>query len=96
ILFKIKFDVPKAEERAKIWRALIPLNAPLADDVNFIELGKRFELTGGEIKNAILKVVRECSIIGAEKITMAILTKFAEKERAMTKRHSIKAVGFLR
>ncbi|MEO0092349.1 MAG: ATP-binding protein [candidate division WOR-3 bacterium] len=94
ILYKVKFDVPNAELRAKIWRALIPASAPLADDVDFTELGKRFELTGGEIKNVIINVVRECSFTGVEKITMEILVKFAEKELATIKRQSAKAIGF--
>ncbi|MCX7785558.1 MAG: ATP-binding protein [candidate division WOR-3 bacterium] len=94
ILFKIKFEMPKPEQRAKIWRALIPTNAPLGDDVDFSELGSRFELTGGEIKNAIINAVRECSFLSAEKITMDVLIKFAEKELA-TKRESYKAIGFI-
>jgi SpoVK/Ycf46/Vps4 family AAA+-type ATPase len=80
ILFKIKFDIPKPEERAKIWRILIPANAPIDDDINFIELGNRFELTGGEIKNVILNAVRECGFSEESKITMNILVKYAESE----------------
>lgn len=80
ILFKIKFDIPAPEIRAKIWRALIPVNAPVADDVDFNELGKRFELTGGEIKNVIINVVRECGIGARDKISMEILVKYAQKE----------------
>ncbi|MEO0077197.1 MAG: ATP-binding protein [candidate division WOR-3 bacterium] len=94
ILFKIKFDVPKAEERAKIWRTLIPPNAPISDDVDFNELGRRFRLTGGEIKNIIIKVVFECCFSGLEKITMDMLVRFANKELASIKRESSKAIGF--
>lgn len=94
ILFKIKFDVPKAEERAKIWRTLIPPTAPISDDVDFDELGRRFQLTGGEIKNVIIGVVLECGFLGLEKITMDMLVRFAKKELAAIKRESSKAVGF--
>ena len=34
---------------------LIPEAAPLAPDVNFEELGSRFELSGGHIKSAVFR-----------------------------------------
>jgi len=96
ILFKIKFDIPNAEERAKIWRVLIAPNAPIADDVDFAELGKRFELTGGEIKNVLVNAIRECGYSNEQKITMAILLKYAEKEAQNTLRKTnINKLGFL-
>jgi hypothetical protein len=78
----------------KIWRKLIPEKAPIASDVNFEELGRRFELTGGEIKNAVLNAVQECAYRGEEKITMAILIQFAEKELANAGREKKNKLGF--
>lgn len=43
-------------EREKIWKVQIhPTKTPLADDVNFRELAERYEVSGGDIKNAVLK-----------------------------------------
>ncbi|MBS4015066.1 MAG: ATP-binding protein [Candidatus Latescibacteria bacterium] len=96
ILFKMRFDIPKTEERAKIWRALIPANAPISDDVDFAELGKRYELTGGEIKNVIINVVRECGFSNEEKISMLNLIKYAQKEKNSSLRDKSKnKLGFI-
>ena len=54
ILVKVRFDKPDAEARADIWRKHLPDQAPLAADVDLIDLARRFEITGGEIKNAVL------------------------------------------
>jgi SpoVK/Ycf46/Vps4 family AAA+-type ATPase len=53
--FRISFSEPDAELRARIWETLMPKRAPLDDDVNLAALGKRFELAGGRIKNAVLR-----------------------------------------
>jgi AAA+ superfamily predicted ATPase len=91
ILLKLKFEIPNACIRAKIWRSFFTEKAPLAEDVDFEELGKRFELSGGEIKNAVLKAVNECAFSG-ERITMAILTRFAKEELVIAVK---KKVGFI-
>ncbi len=54
IRFQILFPMPDAEERARIWRRLIPPEAPLAEDVDFEELGHLFDLSGGHIRSAVL------------------------------------------
>ena len=62
ILFKVAFPVPEAPQREKIWRALIPTATPLEEDVDFEYLGEGFELTGGQIKNAVIRAAyRACS-----------------------------------
>ncbi len=55
IQFRISFPFPEAEERARIWQILVPAEAPLGEDVSFPQLGKQFELSGGHIKNALLR-----------------------------------------
>ncbi len=53
--FKINFPFPDVKMRATIWRQLIPDTAPLEDDMDFELLGESFELSGGSIKNAVLR-----------------------------------------
>src|SRR2546426_3394607 len=52
----VRFEMPGVEEREKIWRVQIhPNKTPLADDVDFRLLAQRFPMSGGDIKNAVLK-----------------------------------------
>jgi SpoVK/Ycf46/Vps4 family AAA+-type ATPase len=52
----VLFEMPGVEERDRIWRVqLHPTKTPLADDVNFRALAERFAVSGGDIKNAVLK-----------------------------------------
>ena len=66
IQFRVTFPFPEAEQRANIWEVLTPKAAPLADDVNFAALGKRFELAGGHIKNALLRAAYRARDEGQE------------------------------
>ncbi|MGH7719557.1 MAG: ATP-binding protein [Gemmatimonadaceae bacterium] len=52
----VLFEMPSADEREQIWRVQIhPFKTPLAQDVDFRALAERFEVSGGDIKNAVLK-----------------------------------------
>jgi SpoVK/Ycf46/Vps4 family AAA+-type ATPase len=52
----VLFEMPGPEERARIWRVqLHPVRTPVADDVDFRDLGERYEASGGDIRNAVLK-----------------------------------------
>jgi hypothetical protein len=48
--------MPGEAERAQIWEVqLHPLRTPLAADVDFKALALRYEVSGGDIQNAVLK-----------------------------------------
>ncbi|MPZ75807.1 MAG: AAA family ATPase [Deltaproteobacteria bacterium] len=52
----VLFDMPGVEERARIWELQIhPKKTPLAPDVDFRRLAERYVLSGGDIKNAVIK-----------------------------------------
>ncbi len=52
----VLFEMPGADEREQIWRVQMhPTLTPLADDVNFRELAEKYEVSGGDIRNAVLK-----------------------------------------
>ena len=53
----VEFPMPNFEERIKIWGKLIPKKMPLTEDVKLEALAKE-ELSGGEIKKAILQAAR--------------------------------------
>ena len=52
--FLIDFSFPDEAHRLRIWRALVPSQAPLSPDVDFAELARQFPLAGGNIKNVVL------------------------------------------
>lgn len=52
----VLFEMPGPTERALIWRAqLHPSLTPVAADVDFDALASRYEASGGDIRNAVLK-----------------------------------------
>jgi SpoVK/Ycf46/Vps4 family AAA+-type ATPase len=51
----VLFELPDVEEREQIWQVQLHARTPLAADVNFRELAERYAVTGGDIRNAVLK-----------------------------------------
>src|SRR5689334_5720447 len=51
----VLFEMPGEAERAQIWRVQLHPRTPLADDVDFQALARRYEVSGGDIRNAVLK-----------------------------------------
>jgi SpoVK/Ycf46/Vps4 family AAA+-type ATPase len=52
----VLFEMPGVEEREKIWRVQMhPALTPLAPDVDFRTLAERYDVSGGDIRNAVLK-----------------------------------------
>ncbi len=52
--FRIRFPEPEIGERVELWRKLLPPETALSE-VPFERLAERFEMTGGYIKNAIVR-----------------------------------------
>ena len=52
---KIDFPFPEARDRSRIWKRLLPPTAPLGNDIDFEILGKDLELSGGCIKNSVVR-----------------------------------------
>lgn len=74
----LRLDLPDAAERAALWRAMIPASAPV-DTVNFHNLARRFEMSGGYIKNAALRAAFLAADAGTA-ITEPLLFRSAEVE----------------
>ena len=53
--FRIRFPEPEVEEREKLWRQLLPPATGLHAGVDFHALAERFDMTGGYIKNAVVR-----------------------------------------
>jgi AAA+ superfamily predicted ATPase len=69
----VVFEMPGVDEREQIWRVQMhPTRTPLAPDVNFRELAEQHELSGGDIRNAVLKAAVTAAIEPREAAFKAI------------------------
>jgi len=55
INFKIRFPAPEPEERLLMWQKMLPPEITLRQPVDLWELAKGFDLTGGYIRNAVVR-----------------------------------------
>lgn len=77
----VEFEMPNAEMRLKIFKKLVPPEAPLADDVDFDLLARKFELSGGSILNVIRQAMRNALRRGKRRrITMEDFVRAAQRE----------------
>jgi SpoVK/Ycf46/Vps4 family AAA+-type ATPase len=81
LAFRISFPMPDEDERERLWRAVIPAEAALAPGIDFPALARRFEMSGGYIKNAALRAAFLAAADGGP-ITMLHLSKAATAEYA--------------
>jgi SpoVK/Ycf46/Vps4 family AAA+-type ATPase len=77
--FRLHFPVPDADLRTQLWRSMLPTQATVADDVRFEFLGKKFTMSGGNIKNAVVRAAFYAAE-GEGVITHALLERAATAE----------------
>ncbi len=70
----------KAEDRARIWQLLFPKECPLDEEnMDWDLLGKSFEISGGHIKNAVLRAAYRAACTDGI-VTMETIRFAAEQE----------------
>jgi SpoVK/Ycf46/Vps4 family AAA+-type ATPase len=75
----LHLEIPEPPERERLWRSMLPANAPRNPDIDFRKLAREFEISGGYIKNAALRA----AFLAAETATlidMPLLRKAAALE----------------
>ncbi len=55
IRFIVEFPMPDARARAALWKRMIPPQAPIEKGIRWSWLADTFEMSGGYIRNAVLK-----------------------------------------
>jgi SpoVK/Ycf46/Vps4 family AAA+-type ATPase len=76
----VRFVMPGAEERERIWQVQIhPRKTPLARDVNFRALAQKYETSGGDIKNAVLKAASAAAAEPGSDVNKAIHQRHFER-----------------
>lgn len=81
IALKLKFELPTHLERIEIWKRMFPKKAPIDKDVDWNRLAT-IEVTGGYIKNAVLRAVR-----------MAAAQHLDDNKKTIRMEHLIKALA---
>lgn len=81
--FVVEFKMPDQVVRSQMWKKMIPSKAPVAPDINFEELGHRFEFASGTISAAVIRAAAEAALrpTVTRRITMKDLVNAAEAER---------------
>ena len=79
IRFVIDFPMPDETARIALWKRMIPPHAPLSDDIRWKWLARTFEMSGGYIRNAVLKAAIAASGENAP-ISMEHLVRAAADE----------------
>lgn len=77
--FIVEFPFPDEQQRRRIWDAVLPAQAPLAEDVNLAALARELKLSGGHIRNVALAGAFAAAADGG-RITMSHLLAAAQGE----------------
>ena len=82
LTYRVTFPFPDEEMREQLWRSLIPRQLPIAGTIDFASLSKRFQLSGGYIRNAALRgaflAAEEGSALTHRHLERAIQMEFRE------------------
>ena len=93
LTYRLHFPLPDAELRAEIWRRLLPDAVP-SGELDLCGLGRRYSLSGGQIKNAVFRAAYRAAA-GGEELSQMILERAAREEHAGCGRGgNDKAIGF--
>ena len=83
--FVIDFPFPEADDRKRIWRLLLPDEAPLDDDLDVDFLATQFKLSGGAIRNcslsAAFQAADEDAAIGMRHLVRAVALEYGKQGR---------------
>jgi SpoVK/Ycf46/Vps4 family AAA+-type ATPase len=78
--FELRFPFPDEEQRAEIWRRMLPTELPVEGEIDYKTLADRFELSGGYIRNIVLRAAYLAAADGRGALNMQHLMRAAEYE----------------
>ena len=79
LTFRARFEKPDVGARTALWRKAFPQRCPLSADISFERMGELFEISGGNIKNAVRRAAFAAAARG-QVVDMATLVTAAERE----------------
>jgi hypothetical protein len=90
--FVIDFPFPGADDRARIWKLLLPHTAPLASDLDVEQLAAQFKLSGGGIRNSSLAAAflaaDDDGVITMAHLQRGVAIEYAKLGRLVVERNS--------
>jgi len=92
----LEFEKPDKRMRIKLWKTLLPEKLPLSDDVDLKKLAERYEFTGGDIKNVIIKAAtrRAVSIEESREVMMDDFVEVSEETIKTKTNEKTRDIGF--
>ena len=85
--FRIRFPEPDHDERVALWRALLPPEIDVGGDEELRRLADTFEMTGGHIRNAIVRAAviaaREGRAVVAKDLWTGAYREYVELGKVM-------------
>jgi adenylate kinase family enzyme len=83
--FVVDFPFPEAEDRKRIWRLVLPNEAPVGGDLDLDFLATQFKLSGGAIRNcslaAAFRAADEGGAIGMAHLVRAVAQEYGKQGR---------------
>jgi hypothetical protein len=80
--FRLSFPFPDEDTRAELWRAHLPPELPRAGELTFDALARKYQLSGGYIRNACLRAAflaaQEETALQQHHLERAVALEFAE------------------
>ena len=77
--FWVEFPFPEKAERVRLWQTLMPKEVPTTGELDFDELAERYVVSGGHIRNIIIRAATLAAEAGRP-VDMAILRKAGDAE----------------
>ncbi|MCE9573677.1 MAG: ATP-binding protein [Deltaproteobacteria bacterium] len=85
---RLAFPFPDEEMRVRLWSAHVPAETPTAGDFDFVDLARRFPLSGGYIRNSALRAAflaaQEERPLGHDHLVRAIQLEYRELGKLST------------
>ncbi|HWO26516.1 MAG TPA: ATP-binding protein [Kofleriaceae bacterium] len=86
--FRLSFPFPDEETRAELWRAHLPRELPRTGELTFDVLARKYQLSGGYIRNACLRAAflaaQEETLLQQHHLERAVALEFAELGKLST------------
>lgn len=86
--YVVRFPLPDATDRERLWRGMFPAQAPLDDGIDFEFVASQFSFVGGDIKNIVLdtafRAASDGGVITMSHLLRAISQHLIKQGRAPT------------
>jgi SpoVK/Ycf46/Vps4 family AAA+-type ATPase len=85
---RLQFPFPDEDTRVRLWASHVTPETPIAGDFDFVDLARRFPLSGGYIRNCALRAAflaaHEATPMGQQHLLRAIQLEYREMGKLST------------